>query len=74
MVELWFAKPAEKWTEALPIGSGRLGAMVFGGVDEEKVVLNEASLWSGSVQDADRPDAADYLPENPSFATAGSER
>ena len=37
--------------------------MVFGGVAEEKIVLNESSLWSGSTQDADRPDAATYLPE-----------
>jgi len=60
---LWFDSPATKFTQALPLGNGRLGAMVFGGVDEEKLVLNEASLWSGSPQDADRPDAASYLPE-----------
>ncbi|HEX7317338.1 MAG TPA: glycoside hydrolase family 95 protein [Pyrinomonadaceae bacterium] len=60
---VWFDAPAREFTQSLPLGSGRLGAMVFGGVGEERVVLNESSLWSGSPQDADRPDAAKYLPE-----------
>ena len=60
---LWFDTPATQFTQSLPLGNGRLGAMVFGGVAEEKIVLNESSLWSGSTQDADRPDAATYLPE-----------
>ena len=45
------------------MGNGRLGAMMFGGVDEERIVLNESSMWSGSRQDADRPDACKYLPQ-----------
>jgi alpha-L-fucosidase 2 len=60
---LWFDSPATQFTQSLPLGNGRLGAMVFGGVGEEKIILNESSLWSGSPQDADRPDAAKYLPE-----------
>ncbi|MET0649486.1 MAG: glycoside hydrolase family 95 protein [Pyrinomonadaceae bacterium] len=60
---VWFDAPAREFTQSLPLGSGRLGAMVFGGVAEERVVLNESSLWSGSSQEADRPDAAKYLPE-----------
>ena len=60
---MWFDAPAKQFTQSLPLGNGRLGAMIFGGVDEERVVLNEGSLWSGSRQDADRPDAAQYLPE-----------
>jgi len=60
---LWFDTPAKVFTQSLPLGNGRLGAMIFGGVAEERVVLNESSLWSGSKQDADRPDAAKYLPE-----------
>src|SRR5215203_368460 len=60
---LWFNSPAVQFTQSLPLGNGRLGAMVFGGVAEEKIVLNKSSLWSGSPQDADRPDAAQYLPE-----------
>jgi alpha-L-fucosidase 2 len=60
---LWFDTPATKFTQSVPIGNGRLGAMVFGGVEEEKIVLNESSMWSGSVQNADRDDAAASLPE-----------
>ncbi len=44
---LWYNKPAQKWVEALPLGNGRLGAMVFGRTDEELIQLNEGSLWSG---------------------------
>ena len=44
---LWYRKPAQKWVEALPIGNGRLGAMVFGGVENERLQLNEDTLWSG---------------------------
>lgn len=44
---LWYEQPAEKWIEALPLGNGRLAAMVFGGVDEERLQLNEESLWAG---------------------------
>ncbi len=46
-LKLSFDKPAAVWTEALPLGNGRLGAMVFGGVNEELIQLNEATLWSG---------------------------
>ena len=60
---IWFKEPAVKFQESLPLGSGRIGAMVFGGVDEERIILNESSLWSGSKQDADRPDAYKFLPE-----------
>ena len=45
------------------MGNGRLGAMMFGGVDDERIVLNESSVWSGSSQDADRPDAYKVLPK-----------
>src|SRR4051812_38081704 len=60
---IWFDAPARSFTESLPLGNGRLGAMVFGGVSEERIILNESSLWSGSPQDADKPDAARHLPE-----------
>lgn len=45
--KLWYKHPAKLWTEALPVGNGRLGAMVFGGEDQELLQLNEATLWSG---------------------------
>ena len=60
---LWFEQPATHFTRSLPLGNGRLGAMVFGGVGEERIVLNESSVWSGSPQDADRPEAHRALPE-----------
>ena len=46
-LKLWYQKPAEVWTEALPVGNGRIGAMVFGRVGDELIQLNEATLWSG---------------------------
>src|SRR5260370_40241285 len=46
----------------MPVGNGRLGGMVFGGIAEERIQLNEESLWSGSPQDADNPEALRYLP------------
>ena len=60
---IWFDAPAQHFTESTPLGNGRLGAMVFGGIAEERIVLNESGLWSGSPQDADRPDAYQSLPE-----------
>jgi alpha-L-fucosidase 2 len=62
-LHLRFDSPARQFTDSLPLGNGRLGAMIFGGVSEERIVLNEGSLWSGSPEDSDRPDAAQYLPE-----------
>jgi alpha-L-fucosidase 2 len=61
---LWFDKPAASFHESLPLGNGRIGAMVFGGLNEERIVLNESSVWSGSRDnEADRPDAHKALPE-----------
>ncbi len=60
---LWFDAPATRFHQSLPLGNGRLGAMVFGGVGEERIVLNESSVWSGSRDDGDRPDAHKALPE-----------
>lgn len=61
---LWYAQPAQVWHEALPVGNGRLGAMVFGGVETERLQLNEDTLWSGPPQrDWNNPDAKKYLPE-----------
>ncbi len=60
---IWLDHPAEHFTSALPLGNGTMGALVFGGVDRERIVLNEIGLWSGSVQDPDRADAHEYLPQ-----------
>lgn len=59
---LWYDKPAAKWTEALPIGNGRLGAMVFGNTEQERVQLNEDTLWFGEPHDYAHPGAVKYLP------------
>lgn len=50
-LHLWYRQPAHAWLEALPVGNGRLGAMVFGGVWEERLQLNEDTLWSGAPRD-----------------------
>ena len=68
---LWFDTPASHFTASCPLGNGRLGAMLFGGVDEERIVLNESGMWSGSPQDADRPNAAAVLPEIRRLLLAG---
>ncbi len=68
---IWFDTAAQNFTESSPLGNGRLGAMLFGGVDQERIVLNESSVWSGSRQDADREDAHQVLPEIRRLLLAG---
>ena len=58
---LWYAQPAGPWVEALPVGNGRLGAMVFGRVAQERLQLNEDTLWAGSPYDPNNPGCADNL-------------
>jgi alpha-L-fucosidase 2 len=60
---LWYKQPAKIWTDALPVGNGRLGAMVFGGINEERLQLNEDTLWSGYPRDWNNPHASEALPE-----------
>ena len=62
-LRLWYAQPAARWVEALPVGNGRLGAMVFGGVASERLQLNEATLWSGGPREWNNPGARDVLPQ-----------
>ena len=62
-LQLNFDSPASQFTQSIPLGNGRLGAMVFGGTNKERIVLNEISMWSGGVQDPNRHDAYKYLPE-----------
>ncbi len=61
MTTLWYRQPAEEWHEALPLGNGRLGAMVFGGVPHEHIQLNEESLWAGEPLDVYPEDFAKHL-------------
>ncbi|HQU83773.1 MAG TPA: glycoside hydrolase family 95 protein [Pyrinomonadaceae bacterium] len=60
---LWYRRPAENWDEALPIGNGRLGAMIFGGIEGERIQLNEDTLWSGSPYNPNNSNALAALPE-----------
>ncbi|MDG3581070.1 glycoside hydrolase family 95 protein [Galbibacter pacificus] len=60
---LWYAEPANEWEKALPLGNGQLGAMVFGGVQDERIQLNESTLWDGYAQDANNPKALSVLRE-----------
>ncbi|HEY0175930.1 MAG TPA: glycoside hydrolase family 95 protein, partial [Pedobacter sp.] len=62
-LKLWYNQPAELWEETLPLGNGRLGMMPDGGVDKEKVVLNDITMWSGAPQDANNYEAYKQLPE-----------
>lgn len=59
---LWYRQPAQAWTEALPLGNGRLGAMVFGGINRERLQLNEGTLWAGGPYNADNTNALAALP------------
>lgn len=60
---LWYDKPAKQWVEALPVGNGRLGAMVYGNPSNEIIQLNENTVWAGSPNRNDNPDAKEALPK-----------
>jgi alpha-L-fucosidase 2 len=61
-LKLWYRQPAAKWSQAVVLGNGRLGAMVWGGVETERLQLNEDTLWSGGPKDWNNPKAKDVLP------------
>ncbi|MGQ8335563.1 glycoside hydrolase family 95 protein [Sunxiuqinia sp. A32] len=61
LLKLWYEQPAELWTDALPLGNGRLGAMVFGGVSHEHIQFNEETLWTGEPQSYANEGASKYL-------------
>ena len=68
---LWYDKPATKWAEALPVGNGRLGAMVFGKTDLERIPLNEQTIWTGGPYDPTISGGPKFLPEIRSNIFAG---
>jgi alpha-L-fucosidase 2 len=70
-LSLWYRRPARTWVEALPLGNGRLGAMVFGGINEEQLQLNEDTLWAGGPHDPSNPEALTALPEVRALIFAG---
>lgn len=68
---LWYDRPATNWTEALPVGNGRLGGMVFGGVETERIQLNEDTVWAGPPVPEDRPEARTAIEEARRLIFAG---
>lgn len=62
-LKLWYSQPAKAWTEALPIGNGSFGGMIFGRVDSERVQLNDDTFWSGKRYDPNNPEALPNLPK-----------
>ena len=63
MSKIWFDKPANIWEEALPLGNGKIGAMVFGGTVRDRISLNEETVWYGGYTDRNNPDAKEALPK-----------
>lgn len=62
-LKLWYAQPAEKWVEALPLGNSRLGVMVYGNPTHEELQLNEETVWGGGPHRNDQPNALAALPK-----------
>ena len=62
-LKLWYTQPAEKWVEALPVGNGRLGAMIYGDPHKEVIQLNENTIYAGQPHDNNKPEAKEALPE-----------
>ena len=60
--KLWYDSSASAWEEALPLGNGKTGAMIFGGAAHEQVQLNDNTLWSGYPNDGNNPNGIKYLP------------
>jgi alpha-L-fucosidase 2 len=68
---LWYTHPAQRWGDALPIGNGRLGGMVFGGIAQERIQLNEDTIWNGKKRNRVNPEALKALPELRRLLLAG---
>ena len=73
-LKLWYNQPAVKWTEALPIGNGRIGAMVFGGIENDRIQFNEETLWTGEPRNYSRPGAYKYLDTIRQLLFAGKQK
>ena len=71
---IWYDRPAQTWTQALPLGNGKIGAMVYGNVAAERIQLNEESIWAGQPNTNVNPSAHDYLPQVRDLALAGKTR
>jgi alpha-L-fucosidase 2 len=73
-LRLWYRAPAAVWTEALPVGNGSMGAMVFGGIAQDRIQFNHDTLWTGQPRDYQHPGAAEVLPELRRLLQAGQQR
>ena len=73
VLKLWYDRPAETWNEALPLGNGRLGAMVFGGVTQDRIQFNEETLWTGTPNDYAHEGAVNYLGNIRQFLSEGKQ-
>lgn len=71
---LWYDKPATKWEQALPVGNGHLGAMIFGGVDKERIQFNEHTVWTGKPRSYARQGAVKHLPKIRELLFTGKQR
>jgi len=71
---LWYKQPARKWTEALPLGNGRIGAMIFGGVETDRIQFNEESLWTGEPREYNKKEAYQYLPQIRTLLNQGKQK
>src|SRR5438105_3440254 len=73
-LKLWYTKPAVQWEEALPIGNGYMGAMIFGGIVDERIQFNEDTLWTGRPHDYVREGAGNYLQQIRDLVFAGKDK
>src|SRR5438477_8878974 len=71
---LWYRQPAKLWTDALPVGNGRMGAMVFGGIDHERIQFNESTVWTGEPHDYAHHGASQYLGQIRELLWAGKQK
>lgn len=62
-MELWYSRPAKEWVEALPVGNSRMGAMIYGGIDKERIQLNDETFWAGSPHSNNNPEGREHLEE-----------
>jgi alpha-L-fucosidase 2 len=71
---LWYKQPAKLWVEALPVGNGRMGAMIFGGVSHERIQFNESTVWTGEPHDYAHHGASQHLPKIRELLFAGKQK
>jgi alpha-L-fucosidase 2 len=72
--KLWYTQPAVEWTEALPLGNGKIGAMVYGGVKQDRIQFNEETLWTGSPRNYNKSGAYKYLPQIRKLLAEGKQK